>query len=56
MDVRELIAKLEALPEEQKDLPVYTEGCDCSGPANGVEVHDTPGYTQCVEITRDHSK
>jgi hypothetical protein len=37
MTVAELIAALQQFPHE---APVITEGCDCVGPAAGVEVED----------------
>ncbi len=35
--VRELIVLLQA---EDPDLPVHTQGCDCSGDAGGVKVEE----------------
>lgn len=37
LKVRDLIALLE---QQDPDAPVDTEGCDCSGPASGVEAFD----------------
>lgn len=38
MTVRELIEALQALTEEQKDLEVQTEGCDCYGDCASIKV------------------
>lgn len=43
--VRQLIAKLQALPAEAMDLPVFAEGCDCTGPASGIEMYEEYDYT-----------
>jgi hypothetical protein len=59
VNVNELIAKLETLTPEQKELPVYSEGCDCSKPADGVMVwydnerSQSLGLIAHVEITRE---
>lgn len=47
--VRQLIEKLQALPDEQKDLPAVLEGCDCYGKASGevdllIEHRENPAY------------
>lgn len=38
MTGRELLAKLQALPPELLDCEVYSDGCDCTGPAEDLEV------------------
>lgn len=38
LTIRELIKKLEAFPNQE--LPVYTEGCDCTGDAVDVKKLD----------------
>lgn len=38
MTVHQLIAALQALPDDQKDLLVLAEGCDCYGEAQSVVV------------------
>lgn len=38
MKVKELIEELNKLPEEQKELSVLTEGCDCLGGASGIRI------------------
>jgi hypothetical protein len=43
--VAEMIAILQRLPQ---DALVYSEGCDCTGKANGAEFDGE----NCVEITR----
>jgi hypothetical protein len=35
-----LIELLMALTPEQRQLPVYSEGCDCYGEAKGIAVQD----------------
>lgn len=47
LSVNALIEKLTALTPEQRDLPVWSEGCDCSGEAFGIHVAD-----EAVHITR----
>lgn len=37
---RQLMALLEQLPEDKKDLVVWSEGCDCDGEAAGILVDD----------------
>lgn len=48
----ELIEALSALTPEQRKMPVDIEGCDCSGPAFGVEVEGdgTIWITRGVEV------
>ena len=42
MTVAQLIDILQTFPQ---DLPVYTEGCDCIGPADGADVvHHNEDY------------
>jgi hypothetical protein len=50
--VKELKELIKNLPE---DYPVLTEGCDCEGPCNGIELKmiDDKSY---VVITRDDSE
>lgn len=43
MTVEELIAHLQALPLDQRQLAVQVEGCDCSGEAIGTAVDDFSG-------------
>lgn len=38
LSVRELIEALKNVPEENLDLPVITEGCDCDGDVKGIEL------------------
>ncbi len=38
MNAQELIEKLTALTEEEKQLPVHLQGCDCVNDAVDVEV------------------
>lgn len=40
LTVRQLIEKLTALPEEQKDFQVEAEGCDCDGAAVDIVVSE----------------
>jgi hypothetical protein len=35
MTVRELIAMLQRVPNQ--DALIYTEGCDCEGPSDGID-------------------
>lgn len=35
--VRQLAAQLAALPDDQQDLPVGMEGCDCYGTCSGID-------------------
>lgn len=57
MTARELLRALETLTEEQKDLPVYTQGCDCDGDLKGVEViqgdYRLDGK-DCIYLTRSN--
>ena len=46
LTVRELIEKLKKF---RQDAPVWHEGCDCFGSANGVEIREHIG----VLITRN---
>lgn len=48
----DLIEALSALTPEQRAMPVDIEGCDCSGPAFGVEVEGdgTIWITRGVEV------
>lgn len=49
--VDELIAKLAALPPEQRQLGVTLEGCDCSGPAYGIYVgRESVEIVRCEEV------
>lgn len=41
LSVRQLIQYLLQLPTEALDLPVQVEGCDCSGPAIGINYDGT---------------
>jgi len=44
MTVDELIAKLQALPAEDRRLQVWTEGCDCHGKAADIcKMASAPG-------------
>jgi hypothetical protein len=48
LTVAQLIEKLKEMPQ---DIPVYTEGCDCTGNAAGV-MKEGSGEDECVVITR----
>ena len=54
MKVKELIEELLKLPEEQRELDVLTEGCDCVGGCIGIKVftHEEDNETVVV-ILRD---
>ena len=54
MKVKELIEKLNELTEEEKELSVLTEGCDCVGGCIGIKVftHEEDNETSVV-ILRD---
>jgi len=57
MNVQELIDALSRLSEEEKKLPVFTEGCDCIGFALGIKVdRDSRADSLVILITRDHDK
>lgn len=42
MNGHELFYKLSQLSSAELDLPVYSEGCDCTEPAEDLKRHD--GY------------
>lgn len=44
MTGNELIAALQALSPEQRELPVASEGCDCSGTVQAVDICDGEIY------------
>lgn len=54
LTVRQLITKLEGIPELAKNLVVFMEGCDCMGEAVNVDVvtNVAAGETPYVIITR----
>ena len=44
MTVAQLIEKLNALTDEQKQLEVWADGCDCIGPAKSIEVVEATAF------------
>ncbi|AZV00045.1 hypothetical protein vBEfaHEF1TV_200 [Enterococcus phage vB_EfaH_EF1TV] len=43
LTIRELIKKLEEVPEENKDLPIYTFENENSLPIKGISLYDENG-------------
>lgn len=43
LTIRELIKKLEEVPEENKDLPIYTFENENSLPIKGISLYDEKG-------------
>jgi hypothetical protein len=50
MTVRQLIACLQRVPEEFQDREVVTEGCDCLGETDGIDLPKS--YQEEVMICR----
>lgn len=55
MTVRELYEALGAQLDLYGDLPIFSEGCDCSGSINDIEVTIGFGYSW-VELLRKSSE
>ena len=50
MNVRELIAALEALPDRVKDRPVVGSGCDCWSNVTSVKASPFPAEHGIAEL------
>ena len=52
MTARELLEELQKLSPEELDSPAMTEGCDCTGPAEGIYVSTNPKGEKIVVVMR----
>lgn len=54
MTVYELRAELETWPDEEDDLEVWLEGCDCYNPMRGVSLQTDMNGEPYILLTIDH--